>query len=140
MIAEGQPFPGFFLSRPDGTSIQTDEFKKHYHALLVFIDAAHPDTLAFVQRFQDEDNVFRWLNTKLVPIFKERVPIPSPWPAPMYSPFVYAEPLPEGIEWGKAYLVSKNMTLFSIYPELPFMSAHRVEQDVLHWEANHCLP
>lgn len=139
MIQEGDLFPNFFLIRPDGTNLDLYELRKKEHALLLFIEHPDRDTQAFIQRYQDETKLFEWLKTRLLVVFKDRSKIPTPWPAPSYSPFVHSEPLHEGIEWDKGYLVSRNRTLYSIYPELPFLSAHRIERDVLHWEAGHCL-
>lgn len=139
MLKEGDPFPNYFLLRPDGTNLDLFELRKKEHALLLFVEHADKDSLAFIQRFQDESKTFEWLKTRLIVVFQDRSKIPTPWPAAMYSPFVYPEPLHDGVEWGKAYLVSRNQTLFSIYPEIPMMSAQRVEDDVLHWEAGHCL-
>jgi hypothetical protein len=137
MIAPSQPFPNMFLMRPEGTSLELNDLKKNEHFLILFMNDAHPDSLAFIQRFQDEAKTFEWLNTRLIVVFKGRESIPTPWPAPGYAPFVHAQPLPDGLEWGKGYLVSKNQTVFSVYPELPFMAASTVEKDILHWEARH---
>jgi hypothetical protein len=126
------------LIRPDRTTLDLYELRKKEHALLLFIEAADRDTLALIGRFQDETKIFEWLKTRMIVVFKEAAKIPSPWPAPGYSPFVFSQPLPEGVDWGKGYLVSRNRTLYSIYPELDLLSAHRIEQDVLHWEAAHC--
>lgn len=139
MIKEGELFPNFFLIRPDQTTLDLYELRKKEHALLLFIEKPDRDLLAFVQRFQDEIKTFEWLKTRLVPVFKDGPKIPTPWPAPSFSPFVFSTPLPEGIEWGKAYLVSLNRTLYSVYPELGLLSAHKVENDVLHWESGHCM-
>lgn len=139
MIKEGELFPNFFLLRPDGTNLDLYELRKKEHALLLFIQKPDRDTMAFVQRFQDEIKTFEWLKTRLLVVFKEQAKIPTPWPAPSFSPFVFSAPLPEGVEWDKGYLVSLNRSLYSIYAELPFLSAKRVEDDVLHWEAGHCM-
>ena len=47
---------------------------------------------------------------------------------------------PDGVEWGKAYVVSKNRTLLEVYPEPGLLSVAKVERDLLYWEANHCMP
>ena len=139
LIEEGSRFPHFFLLRPDGTNLDLDELRKKEHALLLFIEHPDKDVMAFIQRFQDETKTFEWLKTRLIVVFKDKMKIPTPWPAPSYSPFVHNEALPENILWDKGYLVSRNQSLYSLYHELPFLSAHRVEQDLLHWEAGHCL-
>jgi hypothetical protein len=138
VIAPGQPFPNLFLVRPDSTSLELNDFKKREHCLILFVDHPHPDTFAFVRRFQDEARTFEWLQTRLIVVFSSRSDIPTPWPAPAFAPFIYSQPLPDGAEWGKAYLVSKHQTLFSIYPELPMLAASVVEKDILYWEARHC--
>jgi hypothetical protein len=137
-IQEGDRFPNLFLLRPDGTNLDLFELRKKEHALLLFLEAADKDTLAFIQRFQDEIKIFTWLRARLLVVFKEAKKIPSPWPAPSFSPFVHKE-LPEGLEWGKGYLVSVNGTLYSLYAEPALLSANKVEDDLLHWEAGHCL-
>ena len=127
-----------FFVRPEGTSLELNDFKKREHCVILFVDQANPDTFAFIRRFQDEAKTFEWLQTRLIVAFADRGAIPSPWPAPAYAPFVYSQPLPDGLEWGKGYLVSRNQTLFSLYPELPMMAASAVEKDILYWEARHC--
>lgn len=139
MIEPGKAFPNLFLIRPDTTSLELSDFRKSEHFLILFVDYPHPDTFAFVRRFQDEARTFEWLQTRLLVVFPSLKGIPTPWPAPGYPPFIYSQALPEGVEWGKTYLVSKNQTLFSIYPELPMLAASVVEKDVLYWEARHCL-
>ncbi len=127
-----------FLARPDGTSFETIEMWKNEHGLILFVNDRHPDIEAFISRFQGEAGVFRWLHTRLLVVYPDKGKIPTPWPAPDYSPFVYSEPLPDGLEWGKGYLFTKNRSIYSVYTELPFLSAQRVEDDMLHWEAQHC--
>src|SRR5690349_13923864 len=119
MILPGKPFPNLLFNRPDGSSLEMHELRKKEHALLLFIQHPHPDIFAFVGRFQDEAKVFEWLQTRLIPVFAERSKIPTPWPAPQYPACLYSEPLPEGLEWGKGYLVSRQRTLYSVYGELP---------------------
>jgi hypothetical protein len=139
MLNTGEQFPNFFLNRPDGTHLELYDLRKKEHALLLFIETPNQNIMALVQRFQDEMKLFDWLKTRMIAVFQDVKKIPTPWPAPMYSPFVYQQALPKDIQWGQGYLVSRNRTLYSIYPELDFLSAHQVEQDVLHWEAGHCL-
>jgi hypothetical protein len=139
VIREGQQFPNFFLLRPDGTNLDLYELRKKEHSLLLFLERSDRETLAFIQRFQDEINTFQWLKTRLIVVYKDTASVATPWPAPSFPPFVHPQPLHEGIEWGKGYLVSLNRTLYSIYPETPFLSAKKVEDDVLHWEAGHCM-
>jgi hypothetical protein len=138
LIKEGGRFPNMFLKRPDGTCLELYELWKKEHGLVLFVDAPHPDTLAFIRRFQDEAKIFEWLNLRLIPVYPELAKVHSPWPAPLYAPFVYSEVIPEELEWGKGYLFSKNRTVHAIYPELPFLSAHKIEQDMLYYEARHC--
>ena len=52
----------------------------------------------------------------------------------------HSAPLPDGLEWDKAYLVSKNRTLVEVYPEIYFLNVTGMEKDVLYWESRHCLP
>jgi hypothetical protein len=138
-IAVGQPFPNLHLDRPDGTGMELYDLWKKEHALLLPQKEAHPDVMAFIQRFQDEARTFEWLNTRLLPVFPKREAIPSPWTAPGY-PALYVKELPQGLEWGKLYVISKNKTLYEIYPEPGMISVAKVERDLLVWEANHCLP
>jgi hypothetical protein len=139
LIREGEQFPNFFLLRPDGTNLDLYELRKKEHALLLFVEQPNADLCAFIQRFQDEIRMFEWLKTRLIVVFRDAAKISTPWPAPSFPPFVHAQPLHEGIEWGKGYLVSLNRSLYSIYPELDLLSAKRVEDDILHWESGHCL-
>lgn len=138
-IVVGQPFPNLVLERPDGTGMELYDLWKKQHALILLQREPHPDVMAFVQRFQDEAKTFEWLHTRLLCVFPKRDGIPTPWPAPGY-PALYCNQVPEGVEWGKLYVVSKNKTLYEVYPEPAMISVAKVERDLLVWEANHCLP
>lgn len=140
MLAPGDAFPNFFFRRTDGTQFELHSLRKKEHALLLFVDTPNAEVFALIQRFQEKRTLFEWLQTRLVAVFPDTARVSSPWPAPHYAPCLYENPLPEGLDWGKGYLISRNRSLFSIYPELEFLSAQKVEDDVLHWEAVHCLP
>lgn len=137
---KGLRFPNLFLARPDGTGMELYDLWKKEHCLLLLLPSADPDALAFVSHWQDQARLFEWLNTRLVCVFPGREAVPTPWPAPGYPPCLHAEPLPDGVEWGKAYVVSKNRTLLELYTELDQLSVAKVEKDLLYWEANHCMP
>lgn len=139
-LIKGTPFPNIFLTRSDGTSLELQDLRKKEHALLVMQQRPDNDLLAFISHFQDEARLFEWLQTRLLVVYPRRESVPSPWPAPAFAPFLYAEPLPQGIEWGQAYVVSKNGTLVEIYAEPALLSTAKIEKDMLYWEANHCLP
>lgn len=138
-IVVGLPFPNLLLSRTDGTGLELYDLWKKEHALLLLQKEPHSDVMAFIQRFQDEARTFEWLNTRLLAVFPKREVIPSPWVAPGY-PALYCAELPKDVEWGKLYVISKNKTLFEVYPEPGMLSVAKVERDLLVWEANHCLP
>jgi hypothetical protein len=139
-IRVGLPFPNLVLARPDGTGMELYDLWKKQHALLLFQKEPHPDVMTFLTRFQEEAKTFEWLNTVMLPVFPKREAIPTPWPAPGYPALYYNQDLPEGVDWGKLYVVSKNKTLYEVYPEPGMISVARVERDLLVWEANHCLP
>lgn len=139
-VGKSLAFPNLFLPRTDGTCLELVDLRKKQHALLMLFSKPDPDAMAFVSHFQDQAKLFEWLNARLLPVFARREHIPTPWPAPHYAPFLHTEPLCDGLEWDKAYVISKNGTLLEIYPELPLLSVHKVEQDLLYWEAGHCLP
>ena len=138
-VQVGQPFPNLTLARPDGTGMEIYDLWKKKHALLLLQKQPHPDVMAFISRFQDEAKTFDWLNTVLLPVFPKRDVIPTPWIAPGY-PALYCAELPDGLDWDKLYVISKNKTLYEVYPEPGMISVARVERDLLVWEANHCLP
>jgi hypothetical protein len=140
IVQVGAMFPNLTLARPDGTGMELYDLWKREHALLLFQHEPHNDVMAFIQRFQDEARTFEWLNTRMLPVFASREIIPSPWPAPGYPALYHSGPLPTGVDWGKLYVVSKNRTLYEIYPEPGMISVAKVERDLLVWEANHCLP
>lgn len=137
---KGQPFPVLFLTRPDGTSLDLQDLRKKEHYLLLLQRQPHPDVLAFISHFQDQARLFEWLQTRLVAVYPRREAVPSPWPAPGYPPCLFGGDLPDGLEWDRAYVVSKNGTLIEIHAELPFLSVAAIEKDMLYWEAGHCLP
>jgi hypothetical protein len=139
-VGKSLPFPNLFLVRPDGTSLELVDLRKKQHALVMLFSRPDPDAMAFVGHFQDQARLFDWLGTRLLPVFARRDHIPTPWPAPAFTPCLHTDPLPEGLGWDKAYVVSKNGTLLEQYEELPMLSVHKVEQDLLYWEAGHCLP
>jgi hypothetical protein len=138
-VAKGLQFPNLDLARPDGTGLELYDLWKKEHCLLLLLPAADPDALAFVSHWQDQARLFQWLNTRLICAFPRREAIPTPWPAPGYPPTMHSGPLPDGLEWGKAYVVSKNRTLTEVYPHPGELSVAKVERDLLYWEANHCM-
>jgi hypothetical protein len=139
-LEKGKPFPNLFLNRPDGTSFELVDLRRREHALVLLLrhpDAAH---LAFVSHFQDRAKLFEWLNLRLVAVFAKIDTVNTPWPAPGYPPCLHARPLPDGLDWDKAYVVSKNGTLLETYEEPEFLGVDAIERDLLYWEAGHCLP
>jgi hypothetical protein len=140
LAVKGAQFPNLFLTRPDGTSLELYDLWKKEHCLLLLLKAPNPDALAFIQHFQDQARLFEWLNTRLIVVYTRREAIPSPWPAPGYPACLFGDFLPQGVEWDKAYVISKNRTLMEIYPEPAMLSVAKVEKDMLYWEAGHCLP
>lgn len=139
LLRPGDQFPNMFLVRPEGTSLEIYELWKKQHALILFSRQPHPDLTAFISHFQDNARLFEWLNLRLLAVYPAREKVPSPWPAPSHPPFVYGQPLPDGVEWDKAYLISKNRSVFGLFPEPWFMSVAGIEKDVLYWESGHCL-
>ncbi|HTB22913.1 MAG TPA: hypothetical protein VK914_09420 [bacterium] len=140
-LLKTQPFPNLFLKRPDGTSLELVDLRKKQHALLLFLSRNDSDAMAFVSHFQDQARLFEWLNTRLLVVFRNPKDIATPWPAPGHPPCLIPDmPLPAGVEWDKAYVVSKNGTLLEIYEEPALVSVAKVERDFLYWEAGHCLP
>ena len=139
-VVLGAPFPNLVLARADGTGMELYDLWKREHGLLLLQKEPHADVMAFVRRFQDEARTFEWLQTRLLAVFPTRDVIPTPWPAPGYPALIYSEPLPTGMDWGKLYVISKNKTLYEVYPEPAMISVDKVERDLLVWEANHCLP
>lgn len=140
LAIKGAQFPNFFFTRPDGSSLELYDLWKKEHCLLLLLKKADHDTLAFISHFQDNARLFEWLNTRLIVAFPRREAIPSPWPAPGYPACLFSSDLPQGVEWDKAYVISKNRTLIEVHPEIPMLSVAHVEKDMLYWEANHCLP
>jgi|SRR5665213_146931 len=139
-LAQAQPFPNFFLKRPDGTLFELVDLYKKQHAVLLFVSRVNSDVLVFVTHFQDQARVFDWLDSRLIVIYQNLHAIVTPWPAPAYPPCLYSGTLPDGVQWGQAYVVSKHGTLLETYPELDLLSVAKVERDLLYWEAGHCLP
>jgi hypothetical protein len=139
-IAKGLPFPNFFLTRPDGTSLELFDLHKKQHALLIFLSKHDSDAMAFVSHFQDQARLFEWLQTSMLVIFQNLETIVTPWPAPGHPACLHPQVLPDGVEWDKAYVVSKHGTLLEIYEEPGFLTVAKVERDLLYWEAGHCLP
>lgn len=138
-LAKAQPFPNLYLDRPDGTSLELFDLRKKQHALLVLLDKPDPRALAFVGLFQDRAGLFAWLDTRLLAVFSKSARIPTPWPAPGYPACMHAEALPSGVEWGRSYVVSKHGTLLELYGDVSELSVEKIEQDLLYWEAGHCL-
>jgi hypothetical protein len=139
-VIVGQMFPNMVLGRPDGTGMELYDLWKKQHALLILQDKAHPDVMAFIDRFQAEAKTFEWLQTRLLPIFPKREAVPSPWTAVGYPPLLHPGALPDGVEWGRAYVISRNRTLLDVYLNPGEVSVSKFERDMLVWEANHCLP
>jgi len=139
-VAKGEHFPNVFLKRPDGTSMELVDLYKKEHALVLFLSKPDPDALVFVSHFHDQARLFEWLNTRLLVIFPKQEHLVTPWPAPAYPPCQHLEDLPDGVHWDKAYVVSKHGTVMEAYEEPGFLSVAKVEQDILYWEAGHCLP
>jgi hypothetical protein len=139
-VIKGLQFPNLFLSRPDGTSLELYDLWKKEHCLLILLDKPDKDVEAFVRHWQDQAKLFEWLNTRLLVAHAKREHIASPWPAPGMPPTLHPGPLPQGVDWGKAYVISKNRTLVEIYAQPSELSVAKVEKDMLYWEANHCLP
>ena len=139
-LPKGAQVPNLFLTRPDGTSLELYDLWKKEHCVLVLAKRAHPDLDAFIRHFQDQARLFNWLDTRLLPVFPRREAVPSPWPAPGYPPCLYAEPLPQGLEWDRAYVISKHRTVFEHYADPLELSVAKLERDLLYWEAGHCLP
>ena len=140
LVVKGGQFPNLFLTRAEGTSLELYDLWKKEHCLLVMLKKADHDTMAFVSHFQDQARLFEWLGTRLIVAFPRREEVPTPWPAPGYPACIFSSDLPQGVEWGKAYIISKNRTLIEVFPEPHMMSVARVEKDMLYWEAGHCLP
>jgi hypothetical protein len=139
-VSKALPFPNLFLGRPDGTSLELLDLHKKEHALVLLLSKPDADALAFVSRFQDKARLFEWLGTRLLTVFQRPEDVPTPWPAPGYPACLHVKALPDGVEWDKAYVISKNGTLLEIYGEVGFLSVDAVERDLLYWEAGHCLP
>jgi hypothetical protein len=139
-LAKALPFPNLFLMRPDGTSMELVDLRKRKHALVLLLSKPDPRALTFVGLCQDKARLFEWLDTQLLTVFERLEHVVTPWPAPGYPACVHADPLPDGVEWDRAYVVSKNGTLLEIYDEFDVLSVDRVERDLLYWEAGHCLP
>lgn len=140
LVVKGLQFPNLFLVRPDKTSLELYDLWKKEHCLLILLERQDKDVAAFIARWQDNARTFEWLNTRLLVVHAKREAITSPWPAPGMPPCLHAEPLPQGVEWGKAYVISKNRTLTEVYEHPSELSVAKVEKDLLYWEANHCLP
>ncbi|MGH7443125.1 MAG: hypothetical protein ACREKE_10685 [bacterium] len=139
-VTKAQPFPNLFFSRTDGTSFELLDLRKQKHVLLLFIQESDPVARSFLSLFQDRAKLFDWLDARLVAVFSQSKSVYCPWPAPSYPPCLLTEPLPEGLEWGNAYVVSKNGSLLEIYLSVSELSVEKVERDLLYWEAGHCLP
>jgi hypothetical protein len=139
-LVKGQQAPNLFLMRSDGTSLELYDLWKKEHVILIFSPGGDRDTEALISRFQDQARLFEWLNARLLCVYPRREVVPTPWPAPGYPACLHAEPLPGGYEWGKAYVISKNRTLLARYDLDGEISVARFEEDLLYWEAGHCLP
>lgn len=140
LVVKGLQFPNMDLSRPDGTGFELYDLWKKEHCVLLLLPKPDPDTLAFVSHWQDQARLFEWLNTRLICVFPKRDLVPSPWPTPGYPACIFGGDLPQGVEWGKGYVISKNRTLVELYPHPGELSVAGMERDLLYWEANHCLP
>jgi len=139
-LARSEAFPNLFLPRPDGTSLELQDLRKHYHAFIVFLSKPDADVAAFVAHFQAEARLFEWLQARLLVVYARLQDIPTPWPAPGHPPFLRPGDLPEGLAWDMAYVVSKNGTLLQAYEEPGLATIKELEQELLYWEAGHCLP
>ncbi len=140
LLVKAQPFPNLYLGRPDGTALEIFDLRKRRHAVVLTLDKPDPDVHAFIAAFQARAKLFDWLETTLLPVYARVRDIPTPWPAPAYPPCLLPGEAPQGLEWGRAYVVSKHGTLLEIYEEPAYLSADALERDVMYWEAGHCLP
>ncbi len=103
---------------------------------VLFLEGPATDLL---QALQNRLETFKWLQMSVVPVFTSTQDIPSGiWPAPAYPPWFSPSPLPEGLERGRVYLVSRTRSVFSLYPEIDKLDLDVVERDLMVWEARHC--
>ena len=137
-MKQGSQFPNMVFQSTDGATLHAWDLYQKHHGLYLFVDNPSSETLALASRFQEKEKLFTWLKTRLLPVFSAVEKVPTPWPAPGYQPWLYAGHLPDGMEWGKAYLVSRFRSVFEIYDEPEFLSAAKIEEDVTYYEANHC--
>ncbi len=140
MIEKGGAFPNLFLLRPDGTSFELMDLRRRKHALVLLLSPPAPEARALIGLIQDRAKLFRWLDLEVAASFPNPRAVFTPWPAPDFPPCLHPALVPEGLEWGSGYVVSKNGTLLERYPDLAELSADKVERDLLYWEAGHCLP
>ncbi len=137
-LRPGLMFPNLLLRGVEDLRMELHDLKKKEHAAVLFIKDPWPALPNFVSQFQDQARLFEWLNLRLLPIYHDRAKAPTPWPAPGYPLWTLNAELPQGVEWGWLYLVSKNRTIFSIYPEPALLSPQTLERDMLYYEARHC--
>jgi hypothetical protein len=134
-LLKGHAFPNLFLARTDGGSLELFDLRKRRHALILMIPEADADLRAFIDHVQARAKIFEWLQTRLIPVYRRRADIPTPWPAPDYPPCLLPGALPDGVEWMRGYVIDKEGSLIEVYEEPTLMSADHVENDLLYLEA-----
>lgn len=137
-LRPGSMFPNLNLKGSEGVSMELYDLRKKEHAAVLLVKDPWPALPGLISQFQDQAKLFEWLQLRLLPVYKDRAKAPTPWPAPGYPAWTLSNELPEGAEWGWLYLVSKNRTVFSIYPDPALVSPQTLERDMLYYEARHC--
>ena len=138
MLKQGDKFPNITIRTTDGSQMEAWDLYQKGQGLFWMAGESTPEVLAVAARFQEQAKLFTWLRVKLIIVFKDDKLVPSPWPAPGYQPYVYTGHLPDGMEWGKAYFMSRFRSIFEIYDEPEFLSVAKIEKDTTYYEANHC--
>lgn len=137
-LAPGSSFPSLDLRLAGGEALEWRSLRRRHLALLL-LPQAGPAALALAAQAQARQDQLRWLELRWLSVFPGGGELPADWPAPAHPPCRLEDPLPPGLAWGRAYIVSKRGSLLaSCAPEE--LDFEGLEKDLLYWEAGHCLP